>query len=237
MKTKILLIALFITGLCVQPAFVQAKKKTETLSSFSGISLSVAADVYLTQGNEQIVEVVADDETLEKLIVEVKNETLIIRFPSENNLFRNFKPGKIEIFVTAKNIDKLNVAGSGGIIAKDELSSSNISLSVTGSGDIKLENLKANSVNATVTGSGDIYLKGKSKTGSLNAVVSGSGSIKAGDLEAESANATVTGSGKCNVYSNGSINAKTTGSGNVYYSGSANINAHSTGSGKIVNQN
>lgn len=221
----------------MQPNLVQAKKRTETLSSFSGISLSVSANVYITQGAKQSIEVVADDETLEKLIVEVKNEVLVIRFPSENSFFRGFKPGKIEIFVTVQSIDKLKVTGSGKIIAKDELSGNKINLTVTGSGNIQLDNLKVDNVNASISGSGDILLKGKSNGSKLSATISGSGTIKADNFETESVDATVTGSGTCHVRSNGNINAKTTGSGNVYYSGSAHINAHSTGSGKVIKLN
>ncbi|MCL1821280.1 MAG: DUF2807 domain-containing protein [Prolixibacteraceae bacterium] len=234
MKTRIFLFALFLSGLFLQPFSAQAKKETKQLATFTAINLLVSATLNLTQGENQNIEVIANPETLEKLIIEVVNEKLIIRLSSTKNFFNNFNPGKIEIFVTAKHINQLSVSGSGKIIVKDGLNAQTIDMTVSGSGAIKLEKLSANTINTTVTGSGDIHLSGQSVADKLNAAVTGSGTLKANAMEARDVKVSITGSGKCYVNSNNNITAQTTGSGSIYYSGTANIDARSTGSGRII---
>lgn len=230
MKSRIYLFTLLIVGIFIANPLL-AKEEERDLPPFTEIMLKISGKVYIEQGNTQSVKIVANDETIEEIITEVKGRTLNIRFPN-TNMFKKWDPGKIEIYITIPGIDALNVSGSGDIIS-DEIDSRILDLLVSGSGNIEIGNLKSEQVNATVSGSGNIKIKGSDVAKVLKTRISGSGNIDASRFEADNVDAQTSGSGSCSVISNGEINAKISGSGNVFYSGNPAINSSVSGSGKV----
>ncbi len=229
MKNKILLLILFVGFLFTNP--ISAKEQTRDLPSFSEISLRISAKVYLEQGEKQSVRIVADSETLEQIITEVKGRTLNIKFPN-NNIFKKWDPGKIEIYISVPEIDGLNLSGSGDIIS-EKINTRILDLLISGSGNIKIEQLTAERVNATVSGSGNIKIEDGDVADELKTRITGSGNIDASGFEAKNVDAQTTGSGNISVFSNGSIKVRIAGSGNVYYSGNPAIESSIAGSGKV----
>ena len=209
MKSRIFFIVILTVGFFVANT-AMAKDEVRDLPPFTKISLKISGKVYLEQGNTQSVKIVAEDETLEEIITEVKDRTLSIRFPN-SNMFRNWNPGKIEIYITIPGIDALTVSGSGDIFSK-AVNSRIIDLAVSGSGNIDIDNLSGEQVSAAI---------------------SGSGNINASEFEAERVDVQTSGSGNCSVMSNGEIKARISGSGNVNYSGNPAIDSAVSGSGKV----
>lgn len=210
---------------------VSAKEETRELPSFSEISLRISAKVYLEQGKNQSVRIVADSETLEQVITEVKGRTLNIRFPN-NNIFKRWDPGKIEIYISVPEVDGLNLSGSGDIIS-EKIETRILDLLISGSGNIKIEQLTAERVSATISGSGNIKIEGSGVADELKTRITGSGNIDASGFEAKNVDAQTSGSGNSSVFSNGSIKARIAGSGNVYYTGNPAIESSIAGSGKV----
>lgn len=210
---------------------VSAKEETRELPSFSEISLRISAKVYLEQGKNQSVRIVADSETLEQIITEVKGRTLNIRFPN-NNIFKRWDPGKIEIYISVPEVDGLNLSGSGDIIS-EKIETRILDLLISGSGNIKIEQLTAERVSATISGSGNIKIEGSSVADELKTRITGSGNIDASGFEAKNVDAQTSGSGNSSVFSNGSIKVRIAGSGNVYYTGNPAIESSIAGSGKV----
>lgn len=210
---------------------VSAKEETRELPSFSEISLRISAKVYLEQGKNQSVRIVADSETLEQVITEVKGRTLNIRFPN-NNIFKRWDPGKIEIYISVPEVDGLNLSGSGDIIS-EKIETRILDLLISGSGNIKIEQLTAERVSATISGSGNIKIEGSGVADELKTRITGSGNIDASGFEAKNVDAQTSGSGNSSVFSNGSIKVRIAGSGNVYYTGNPAIESSIAGSGKV----
>ena len=107
MKNRIVFFTILIAGFFIASP-VLAKDEMREVSPFSKISLRISAKVYLKQGDKQSVKIVADPETLEEIITEVKDRTLQIRYPSDN-IFKRWDPGKIEIFITVPEVDGLTL--------------------------------------------------------------------------------------------------------------------------------
>jgi hypothetical protein len=230
MKSKIFyLTVLLAVFFVVNP--VIAQEETREVAPFSKISLKIDAKVYIEQDDEQIVRVVAEEETLEKLITEVKSRSLNIRYPS-STMFKNWNPGKVEIYITVPDVDELNLSGSGDIIV-EELNSRILDLLVSGSGNIKIEELKSQTLSATISGSGNIKIEEGEMIETFKIRTSGSGKVEAGEIEANKVDVQTSGSGSCYVYSNGEIKARIAGSGNVYYSGNPAIDSSVAGSGGV----
>lgn len=230
MKNKILFFTILIVGFFVANP-VLAKEEIREVAAFSKIALKISAKVHLEQGDNQSIRVVADSETLEQIITEVKDRTLSIRFPN-TYIFKKWNPGKIEIYITVPGVDALNVSGSGDIIS-EEINSRILDLLVSGSGNINIEQLTSEQISASVSGSGNISIKGSKVAEELKSRISGSGNIDASEFEAKNVDVQTLGSGNCSVMSNGSIKARIAGSGNVYYSGNPAIDSSVSGSGKV----
>jgi hypothetical protein len=230
MKSKIFFFVILVVGFFVaNPVF--AKDEMRDLPPFTKIALKISGKVYLVQGNTQSVKIVAEDETLEEIITEVKDRTLNIRFPN-TNIFKNWNPGKIEIFITVPGIDALTVSGSGDIIS-EEINSRILDLAVSGSGNIDVEKLTSEQISAAISGSGNISIRGGGVAKELKTRISGSGNIDASGFEATNVDVQTSGSGNCSVISNGEIKARISGSGNVNYSGNPAIDSSVSGSGKV----
>lgn len=230
MKSKIFFLSILMIGFLFSNPLL-AKDENRELPSFSEIALRISAKVYLEQGKNQSVRIVADSETLEQIITEVKGRTLNIRFPN-NNIFKRWDPGKIEIYISVPEVDGLNVSGSGDIISED-IQTRIIDLFVSGSGNIEIEKLSTERVNATISGSGNIKIEDGGVADELKTKISGSGNINASGFEAKNVDAQTSGSGNTSVFSNGAIKVRIAGSGNVYYEGNPAIESSIAGSGKV----
>jgi len=230
MKNRISFFTLLMLGFFLTSQ-VQAKEELREVSLFSKISLKISANVYVLQDAKQSVRLVADQETLNQIITEVNNRTLNIRFPN-NNIFRRWNPGKIDIYISVPEIDGLSLTGSGDIVS-DDIETRILDLLVSGSGNIKIEKLAAEKVTANISGSGNIKIGEGGIAGELSVRISGSGNVDARGFEAKNVNIQTSGSGNCHVVSNGEIKARLSGSGNVYYSGNPAIDSSVLGSGSV----
>ncbi len=212
---------------------VKAEEQNRKVDSFNEISLRIGAKLHLEQGPKQNLEIVAKPSTMEEIITEVKDGKLIIRFPNKNYLWSTFTPGDITIYVTTPDINGLGVSGSGDIIAVDEIKTKIMDLAVSGSGNIKLSDLKAERVKCTISGSGDIVLGGKDVAEDLGINISGSGNFKGFDFTAEDVTVKVAGSGNVDVSATKNLNVRLAGSGNVTYKGRPLVDQSVAGSGKV----
>jgi hypothetical protein len=235
MKTKITALICIVLALGINSLFAQ-KSEDRELSPFSEITLRMGAQVNLKQGNTQSVTVKGDQATLDKLVTEVKDRKLVIRFKTESVFSSSFKPGPVEIDLTVPEIDKLSVLGSGSIVSKDLIESRILDLAVSGSGSIEFSDLKTDKVSSVLSGSGNISLAGKQTASEFKALISGSGNIKASDFNANNANIKIVGSGNCWITANKNLVARIAGSGNIIYHGNPAVDQSTTGSGKVKSE-
>lgn len=232
--TSHLRFALCLLLLAFAPQFGFAQKTLKyDLTAFTEISLRNDAKLILKQDSVQSVTAQANEATLEKLIVEVKDRKLIIRYPVDTWLDRKWTPGALTIQVTSPQIDALTVSGPGSIVAETPVVSRILDFYVSGSGSIKLDNVKAEKITAMLSGSGHLQLSGKSVVSEFKMTVSGSGGVKASGLEAKNVTATTLGSGSCEVHATGKLVCKVAGSGNILYTGNPQIESKILGSGSV----
>jgi len=230
MKSRLitLIAILVITG--TQLLVAQTSQKRE-VSAFTEISLRIGANVHLKQG-EQSIEVKCSESTLAKLITEVSDRKLVIRYPNDS-WFSKWNPGPVDIYITMPQIDALVISGSGSIFSDGKIESRILDATISGSGDIKLADLKAEKVSATLSGSGNIHLFGKQNATELKAAISGSGNVKAIEFPADNVYIKIAGSGNCWVNCTKSLVVKLAGSGNVVYRGNPSVDSSIAGSGKV----
>ncbi len=231
---KNLRIVLFVLFCLVSAQIVWAQKTVRyDLPAFTQISLKNDAKLILKQDTVQAVTVKAKEETIAKLIVEISNRTLIIRYPGNAWFDSKWSPGEVTISVSTPQIDKLSQSGSGSIVADQLLTSRILDLYVGGSGFIKLSNLKADKIAAIVAGSGHVQLAGESIVSEFKMTVTGSGGVKASGLKTKDVNVLLSGSGSCAVNALEKLTCKIAGSGGVTYLGNPAIESTIVGSGTV----
>lgn len=235
MKTKLAFYTLILTTFVSFRAYAQGEIRE--VPAFTGISLRVSATVHVVKGDRQKIEIEARESVLKELITEVSGRDLFIRFPTRTFFNRSFDSGKIDIYITAPEINNLSISGSGDILAKGSWNSRIMDLNVSGSGSIFIDQLTAERVKAIVSGSGDIVIKDGNKADEFTGTISGSGNIRAASYEADQVFLRIAGSGNINIHTNGNLNARIAGSGSVYYSGNPSLDTSISGSGKVISRN
>ncbi len=203
--------------------------ETFNLDDFSRIELDIAADVYLTMGEEQKVKVEGRQNIIDELNIEVVNHTWDI---SSDKCLRNI--GNMKIFITLTEVDLLKITDSGNIRSENELSVDDLDLMISGSGDFDLA-LNANRIDCKVSGSGDVSLSGE--TTDLGYSVTGSGDLDAFGMKAQNVDVKISGSGDANVWAEQYLKIRISGSGDVHYIGHPELEINITGSGTVKDDN
>lgn len=212
-------------------ANLSAQKREIEVGDFSKISFATSGTMYIKQGNENSVVIDASDEAMERIEVVGNGSRLTIRTRNGSWNWKNWNGGNITAYVTVRNLEGIDVSGSGNVEGKGKFQAGDVDLDVSGSGSMTLD-LDAEDVDIRISGSGKVYLGGNAD--SADARISGSGKVKAEDFTVDDFEARISGSGSCYITANESIDADISGSGNVYYKGNPrNLNSNSSGSGGI----
>ncbi|MFA6873212.1 MAG: head GIN domain-containing protein [Bacteroidaceae bacterium] len=234
------LVLLFIFSGCNANAVVSSKnyitKQLPTPSDFHAIEIEGSADVEYRQSSsgELGIRIYGSDNVIELLDIKVINGTLHISFKDHVSITGE---SKLIVFVTSPRLEQVEITGSGdvdlkgtmrgeklnvfitgsGDVKSDDLLYKEVNTAITGSGDVDLCVLKSNFVKAQISGSGDIDLKGS--TEKLELIIGGSGEIEAERLIANVVKASLSGSGDIACYASKQINADVAGSGEITFKG------------------
>jgi hypothetical protein len=228
---------MLVTGaayiLAAPKAMAQQKIEDRHLSGFNALDVGGPFDVKLTQGSTESVKVEAPEDLMNKITTEVINGTLKV-YNKHNEMFHwgdIFRHKKILVYVTAKNLDKIVVSGSGDVSFRDGLHGDKMNLHVSGSGDVE-GTLEVKSLETGISGSGDVRLSGHAETSAVR--VSGSGDYSARGLITSNTDVHVSGSGDARIYASNKVDASVSGSGDISYSGHPkNVYKYKSGSGDI----
>lgn len=230
---KISLFALATISLSACTKVIDGKgpsvSENRMLSNFNSIRSEMSGNVFIRQDSFYSVEVRGQQNVLNVLRTSVSGGELSISFKN-NTLFIDNE--QIEVFITCPNLERIKLEGSGNVSVSNKLSSSNMNLELSGSGNMSLNALNSNTLYASISGSGKIdVFSGWASTLALN--TSGSGKMNLSGLESDYANAKTSGSGSISVWVQKQLDASVSGSGNIYYLGNPIVNSNISGSGKV----
>lgn len=205
---------------------------TRSTSDYDGIACAGQFDYILVAGTEGQITIEGEENLIDYVITEVKDNRLVIK--TKKNI--NLKPSNnktIKITIPFKDISSVSLSGSGDLWNEDVITANNLEVALAGSGDIVLK-IEASSTEGKVAGSGDLTLKGN--TNKLEAKVAGSGDFHGFELQANHTDVAVAGSGDAEVVCNESLKARVAGSGDIEYRGNPKTeDTKVAGSGSISN--
>ena len=202
-------------------------EETVILDDFNGFVSGIAADIYLTQGDQQEVVIKAQQNIIDNIDLDrVYDGIWTIRY---YQWVGYSKP--VKIYITIPTLTKAGVSGSGDIVGLTSFTGlDQLNLAISGSGSIDLDT-ESNSLDAAVSGSGDLRLSGL--TGKFGLVISGSGSMNGNDLVSKNADVRISGSGNAWLTVEEFLRVVISGSGDVNYSGNPEVDVHISGSGEV----
>ena len=179
------------------------------------IKCSGFMDFILIKGNEGEIKIKGEENLLQYIITEVKDNMLSVKVENGINLKTSWNKG-IVISIPFEDINFVSLSGSGHVWNKNVITTDDFKVSLAGSGDLDLK-VKTENLDSSISGSGDITVVGS--TNNLKTSVTGSGDFHGFELDANNTEAYVTGSGDIKVISNQNLTAKVTGSGDIEYRG------------------
>ena len=246
MKTsnKILLgfFALIVLSTLTSMIFVRAHTTTEpyvedlsefesrdfpVTEDFDEIEIRTFADVYLTQGAENKVEVKAQGKTFEAVETLIEDGKLIMRRKSGVSHSGN---AKTILYITVSNLERLYHSGTGSIESQDTLRFADWELSIDGALNAKVTTVSNNFV-LKQNGVGNINLYGTTDEFYLQA--NGAGNIDADGLVAKNAKAVMNGVGNIDVHATEFLDFEKGGMGNFSYRGNPRIKQSVSGIGNV----
>lgn len=217
--------------------------ETREVSDVTAVELETIGTLNLSVGAPALT-VTAGENVLERLITEVRGDTL------EIDLRGSWRSTDIQYDLTLPSLEEITIAGSGeargqagseerlvvvisgsGDVRLDDVAAGRVETTIAGSGAVRLSDVDAASVDVTVTGSGAVTLEGTGER--LSVLIPGSGELRARDLRSTEAVVSITGSGDAHVHTTGSLDASIAGSGRITYLGNPDVTRRIAGSGDI----
>jgi hypothetical protein len=229
---KVMTFTIAVLGLLFLNSFISPelnKEDVRKLDAFTGIGISISADVYYTPGNTHEIRIEGNERDVNDLITKVDNGFLQVKYPPKLRIRRS----KLTIYITSKELEAVKISGSGKFECGEPLTSDEMDLGMSGSGSILFPKLETDEVGVKISGSGDIEL-GKGRADELDARISGSGKLNAEAFEVNEFSAAISGSGSVRITVKEELDVKISGSGKVYYHGNPRVNSVSSGSGKVI---
>ncbi len=202
------------------------------IDNFTKVEMEISGKVFIKQGDYFNIQVDAQDNILDILTTDMRNNVLHISF---DHCVDNYK--QIYVYITMPNIEGAKISGSGEIVLDGEIRSNTIDFIIGSSGEIIAEKLFVNEIYSKISGSGNIKISSTETTEKHRILVSGSGNIDAYDLPTNIIDAQISGSG--NIYANcvEQLFINISGSGNLFYIGNPEIQQTITGSGNVIDSN
>jgi hypothetical protein len=234
MKKIILFASLLVSlGLSAQKTVRDDNAVTRNAKNFHAIEISDGIDLYLSQGNEEMVAVSASDkEYRDKIRVEVINGTLKIDYDHDRNRGWSINWGsrKLKAYVSVKNLDKLYASGGSDILIDGELNGNVLSMHISGGSDFKGKvNLKELTLDAS--GGSDANISGRTEQLKIDA--SGGSDVHGYDLIAGTCTVHSSGGSDVHITATKEINANASGGSDIYYKGAAISTTSKSGGGSI----
>jgi hypothetical protein len=208
-------------------------KRSYQVGGFERIQVAGPFDVQVRTGSAPSVSASGPSKLLDRLVVEVKGDRLVIHTKEHHGLFNwgSHSNGSATLQVTVPALSGADIAGSGGI-SVDKVRGDNFNGAVAGSGDLTIDSLDVQSLKLAIGGSGDIRAQ-SGQAAQADYSIAGSGGIDARGIRAAVAKASIAGSGSISGQATASADVNIMGSGDVTLTGGAKCTVSKMGSGNV----
>jgi Putative auto-transporter adhesin, head GIN domain len=204
-----------------------------SVGPFQQIEVAGPYDVAVRTGANVAVAGSGPQKLIERTVVEVKGDKLIIRPEQHNHWFGSgwSTRGHASFTVTVPQLLGATTAGSGDIKI-DRVAGDRFNGTVAGSGGIDVAAMDVQQLKLTVAGSGGVKA-GQGKAQSADYDIVGSGDVDARAVQTQQVKVSIAGSGGVRAHSSGTADVSIVGSGDVDLTGGAKCKVSKMGSGDV----
>lgn len=144
----------------------------DILEMINEITFNSYGNLYIKQGKKNILLIETDKSNLANIHVATNNNKLDIETKvKSNSLISIFKPAaKLNFYLTLKELQRINMNGSGDTYIQDELNTESIHIDINASGNFKADSIRSENFIFHSDGSGDLNiskLKASRKSGMI----------------------------------------------------------------------
>lgn len=208
------------------PKIGNVVSESRKVQNFDRIHCSFG-ELIITQGDRHSLTISAEDRLIDQIVSEVRDGTLYL-YPKKNTPFVTFDRVKFEL--TVKNLEELNLDGVVWVKA-DSLKTDRLQLYSSGSAQIAIAALKADTLQVDLGGASELNLAGNVTHQKLR--FSGGSRYRADLLESNTVALEINGTGEATVWANDRLDVQINGAGNVEFYGTPNVRQEIRGAGSI----
>lgn len=202
------------------------------VGNFSKVEVAGPYDVRITTGAKPAVSATGPENVLDRLLIEVKGDTLQIHPKKDGFVGMNFRHhDPVVIEVSAQTLAAAAIAGSGDIVI-DKVKGDTFKAGIAGSGSLNVGSIDVKRLEASIGGSGDVQGAGKATSAKYS--IAGSGDINFGAVQTVDSEISVAGSGNVEAQASGTAKVSIVGSGDVRVTGGAKCDVSKMGSGDVT---
>jgi hypothetical protein len=224
------------TGACGQ---THAEDSGATVSrnyqvgAFQKIEVAGPYDVAVRTGSKVSVSANGSEKLLERTIVEVQGDRLVIRPERRKGWFQMgwSHRGNANFTVTVPELTAAAIAGSGDIHI-NQVKGEQFAGTIAGSGELDIDSVDVQALKLSISGSGSAKAAA-GQAQSADYSIAGSGDIDARAVQAQQAKVSIAGSGGVKAHASDTAKVSIMGSGDVDMTGGAKCSVSKAGSGNV----
>ncbi|MBN2461964.1 MAG: DUF2807 domain-containing protein [Candidatus Cloacimonetes bacterium] len=195
--------------------------------SFDKLKVSSGIDAIITQGEEESIKVIADENLLEYIKTEIYDNTL--RIYTDANI-RHAKSK--EVHLVYKQLRKINISSAGDVEGTNRMKADELDLDLSSAGNLSLD-VEAVKIWCSISSAGDVNLSGT--VDELEADLSSAGDLNAYDLVARKAHVNVSSAGNAKICATEEVDLNASSAGDIYYKGDPKtIRTNKSSAGSII---
>jgi putative autotransporter adhesin-like protein len=229
----LLLVTLFTTTSCFVDGLTGIRGNRNVVSEdrsiqedFNAIKVQQGINLYLTQGNSTKLNVEADENIIDLLITEVRNNELKVYF--EKNVY---KAKARNVYLTTNEISSIRTSSGAYVKSENTLQVNSLVLDSSSGSSIKVY-VNADEIESSTSSGADIDIFGKTQF--ISAKASSGSSIDADELESVDAYAKASSGANIDVNVSGKLTAKASSGGDIDYEGNpSDINKDTSSGGSV----
>jgi len=162
------------------------------IADYSEIEINLPAEVIYQQYSDSLpyLQISTDQNLFSHLNIRVENHKLIVEARPDSII----SPTKLLIYTTSTSLKKINLSGSGNIRLAGEVNSLDLTMALTGSGEIRTDSLLCDKLRIDLNGAGKIALNGAASYSNFS--INGAGVIDTTEYFSERIDTKINGSGR-----------------------------------------
>lgn len=206
--------------------------QTRNVREFDALQVDGAGELIIIQGEQESLEIRAEDNIIGELTSDVQGNTLLLGYRDAFWRRRIIPTKRITYTLTIKNLSQVTINGAADLDI-DSLKTGSLALIINGAGNITINQFTADNLRVEISGTTSMEISGRASQQSVT--IDGAGNYKAGDLQTSSTTIDINGLGNATVWAAETLNISIDGGGNLRYYGSPNVTQEINGFGDIDN--